>query len=173
MKINEMLLIIVFCLALLFVASVVIPFLNVEPKASPVALAVSHMNDMSRNLSIYYENNSKSEKALHTSDIIEILKNNDSRIWSKKPVVNYNNKYDYGVFFLLPEELKSKLPTIIAYTTPLKSKKDSYRVALILNKTDMTAVFVNNYLFEKALDINDLNLSLTPDFYRCMAVREE
>lgn len=134
-----------------------------------------YVNRMSYYLTVYYENSTASGKEIETSEVISFFESEcDSlslNIFSKKP--EKISKYDFGVFLLLPKELKSLAPTIIAYTTPIEKEKRFFRIALFLNGTNMTAVTVDSYSLEKVLGLDKLEKNSIPDFYYCLSVTKK
>ena len=126
---------------------------------------------MSDYLTVYYENSKELGKDIEISEVIGFFENKcdpfSLNIFSKKP--EKMSKYDFGVFLLLPRELKSTTPTIIAYTTPIEKEKRIYRIVLFLNGTKMTAIAMDNYSLGKIFGIDKLVKDSAPDFYYCLS----
>ena len=136
-------------------------------RLSPATRAKHDIEVMSKYLFEYYERNRASNKAPDMSDVVNFLENDcgnfSDYLFVHKPKTL--GKYDFGVYLILPSELKSDAPTIIAYTTPLEKQKYIYRVALFLYGTEMSVILIENYNFEKMLDLNKLEETQAIGFY--------
>ncbi|MBN1974579.1 MAG: hypothetical protein JW787_13145 [Sedimentisphaerales bacterium] len=173
MKIKNYIIFLVLCFVIFVIGIYLKQALKPPLKRMSITTMIEHYVDlMSDCLTVYYENSTVTGQDIETSEVVSFFENGcDSfslHVFSKKP--EKINKYDFGVFLLLPKELKSLSPTIIAYTTPIEKEKRIYRIALFLNGTNMTAVTMDSYAFDKVLGIDKLEKDSMPDFYYCLSV---
>ncbi|MBN1974577.1 MAG: hypothetical protein JW787_13135 [Sedimentisphaerales bacterium] len=136
-------------------------------RLSPATRAKHDLEVLSKYLVEYYERNITFDKDVKKSNAIYFLENDcgdfSNYIFAQKPKTF--DKDDFGVFLILPNKLISDAPTIIAYTTPLEKEKFINRVVLFLNGSNMTPIEIDNYNFEKLIDLDQLEKTPEPDFY--------
>jgi len=161
------------CCCLLVFGYIVISSSRLTPQYAILGRAEGKCENIALLLKKYYAELDTIGEKPQVSDVVKFIENQRGRfslgLSSQAPVIPYISPFDFGIYLLLPEELESDLPTLIAYTTRIKRKRKKqeqfFRVGLFLKGTDITVVtFLPSYALEKIVGEERIKQS-KPDFY--------
>jgi hypothetical protein len=155
---------------LLVIGLFIIPVLRVPPRV-PVGIARNRCKNIASFLKGYYEQLEQTADEPKAAKFVKFIKNHRSRSsigFSSQAPDGPLSPLDFGVYLLLPKKLDSNLPTLIAYTTPIKQwkKERFFRVCLFLNGTDITTTVLSDYSLVDIIGKERLEQA-EPDFYNC------
>jgi hypothetical protein len=161
--------IIIVSVILLLIGLFLIPALRVPLRPAYIGMAEAKCRDITFFLEKYYEQLEQTTDEPKSADLVKFIDNHryKSRIgFSSQAPDGPLSILDFGVYLLLPKKLESNLPTLIAYTTPIKQWKTEkfFRVCLFLNGTHMTATALPDHSSVDIIGKERLEQA-EPDFY--------
>ena len=156
---------------LLVIGLFILPVLRVPIERAPVGIAKNRCKNIASFLKGYYEQLEQTADEPKAAEFVKFIENQSHRssidFFSQAPARPLSI-YEFGVYLILPKKLESNLPTLIAYTTPIKQWKTERfsRVCLFLNGTDIAATVLSDYSSVEIIGKERLEQA-EPDFYYC------
>jgi len=169
---RQILTIAIICCSVFVIGYIVISPCRLEPHYATLGTAEGKCEIIAIFLKKYYAELYKKGEKTQVADIVQFIENQRTiralGFSSQAPVAPYLSPLDFGVYLLLPEKLKSDLPTLIAYTTRIKrqwKKQEQFlRIGLFLTGTDINVVTLPSEVLEKIVGEQTIKQA-EPDIY--------
>jgi len=150
------------------------PALRVPLTPATIGIATNRCRKIAFFLKEYYEQLEQTADEPKAAEFVKFIENHrsiSSIDFSSQAPDGPLSIFDFGVYLLLPKKLESNLPTLIAYTTPIKQWRTErfFRVCLFLDGTDIAATALPDYSSRYIIGKERLEQA-EPDFYYCRKI---